>query len=118
MSAGDDPLTTAIREAQEEVGINARHDELRLIGQCRDEARMITGKMHREHDYIYLLKVDTPLEQLKLQQSEVTKAKWLPIGQLEADLTKPDWKKHYAGRNKYIYDAVITALRQDHEGDI
>lgn len=112
ISAGDDPLATAIREAEEELGIRAKPEALTLIGQCTDEAKMITGKLHREHDWIFLLSAEIAHENLVLQQSEVTKAKWLPLGQLQADFAKPDWKNSYAGRNKYIYEVAINTVRQ------
>lgn len=112
ISAGDDPLTTAVREAQEELGVDVAKENLIFLGNCTDEDVMIDGKMHREHDYVFLLPAEIAEDQLVLQASEVTNAKWIPVRQLEADLQQPDWKKSYAGRNKYIYEIAIKEVKK------
>ncbi|HUP26113.1 MAG TPA: NUDIX domain-containing protein [Candidatus Limnocylindrales bacterium] len=112
ISAGDDPIATAVREAAEELGVKIKAQELTQLGYCKDEDIMINGKRHREHDWIFLLSAELAKEQLILQESEVTNAKWLPVNQLEADLCEPGWKTRYAGRNKYIYETAIKEVRK------
>ena len=114
ISAGADPLTTAVREAEEELGVRVKNEDLTSLGTCKDEDIMINGSTHREHDYIFLLPAEIKEDQLVLQQSEVTSVKWIPATRLETDLQTPDWKKHYAGRNKYIYEAAIKEVKNRH----
>ncbi len=118
ISAGDDPITTAVREAGEELGVNIKAGELIQLGHCKDEAKMMTGKMHREHDWIFLLSAEITDDQLTLQQSEVTNAKWLSADQLQAELNQPGWKKYYAGRNPYIYSVAIEEIRKRVKGEV
>lgn len=112
MSAGDTPELAAIRETQEEIGITITKDKLITLGECTDEIAFPDGRLHKEHDWIFMYKKDIDIVNLELQDSELSDVKWLHIDKLAADLKDPESSKQYAKRNKYIYEAVISEIRK------
>ena len=72
--AGDDAVTGALRELEEELGIKANRDALKFI-----------GSYARINDYVevFLLKLNIDISELKLQEDEVQSAKWVPIATFE-----------------------------------
>ena len=73
-TAGDDALSGAIRELEEELGIKANKKNLRFI-----------GSFARINDFVevFLLKSNVKIEKLKLQEDEVQAAKWVKIEEFE-----------------------------------
>ena len=73
-TAGDDALTGAMRELEEELGIKANKKNLRFI-----------GSFARINDFVevFLLKSNVKIEKLKLQEDEVQAAKWVKIEEFE-----------------------------------
>ncbi len=82
IEAGDDHLTTALKELREELGITASPDELtelftsRFLGESffRGE-RFVDNEINK----IYLLWSNVSPEKLTLQTSEVSEVLWMPI---------------------------------------
>ena len=73
-TAGDDALSGAMRELEEELGIKANKKNLRFI-----------GSFARINDFVevFLLKSNVKIEKLKLQEDEVQAAKWVRIEEFE-----------------------------------
>lgn len=73
-TAGDDALSGAMRELEEELGIKANKKNLRFI-----------GSFARINDFVevFLLKSNVKIEKLKLQEDEVQAAKWVKIEEFE-----------------------------------
>lgn len=67
VTAGEDSLTGMCRELSEEIGVDARPEELRLIRSIK-----------RRNDFFdeYIMKRDCEISQLRLQPTEVIDAKW------------------------------------------
>ena len=74
VQAGEDSLSGAVRELEEELGITADKSELRLIHSCRRPNKFVDT---------YLLIKNLALEDLKLQAEEVTEAKLVTFEELE-----------------------------------
>ena len=92
--AGAEPLASALRELREELGIDAKPEELACIGRirCRYEASF-GGKPFRDNlfrlAYVYREPVD--IDALTLQASEVESVRWFPLEELAAQIrTRPD----------------------------
>lgn len=68
VSAGEDSLTGAMRELEEEIGLAVTADELEFLGEIRRGHRFGAS---------YLLKTDVSLVDLKLQEDEVVAVKWV-----------------------------------------
>ncbi len=77
--AGEEPVPSALRELQEELGIAAQPSELVYIGTIHTKFELVFhGKLFRENEitrvYVYDQPVDTG--KLTLQASEVDEVRW------------------------------------------
>ena len=93
IQSGDGPLESALRELQEELGIQASEGDLAYAGKFRmDAERIFRGMPFRNHEvsylYVYTKPVDISL--LKLQKSEVESVRWENICAVEKKLEVGD----------------------------
>lgn len=78
--AGDEPLESALRELEEELGISAKSEDLQGFGICnkRFEGEFY-GKPFRDNQrsILYLYQEPVDIKQLKLQESEIESVMWM-----------------------------------------
>ena len=75
ISAGEEPLTSAVRELYEELGIKAEPSELELLGKIsRHYVKEFYGEIFddRELAFVYLFTGNFELSRIKVQQSEIS----------------------------------------------
>lgn len=80
VEAGAEYLESAIREMKEELGIQARADQLTLVGQHRGQFEAVFhGRMFRDNELsmVYLYQEPVECEKLILQESEVESVIWM-----------------------------------------
>ena len=80
--AGEEPLPSALRELNEELGINASADELAYAGIFRIQyEKVFHGRLFRDNEvtqvYVYQEPVDA--DKLTLQASEVDEVRWFAL---------------------------------------
>ncbi len=93
---GEDSLVTAKRELEEEIGINARTEDLKFFILDKSEER-------RQFGYFYYLNYRGDDTSLKPDPVEVSEVKWFPIAEAIKLLeTDPKW---------YSYGKDIPLLR-------
>lgn len=110
MSAGDSPMVCAIREINEEIGVSIQPDQLTPIGEYKDIVHYPNGKPHKEHCWVFLLKLSKEAKDLTPQVTEVSELKWHPVSELVRDLNEPTKAKQYTTRNPYIYEIAIKEV--------
>jgi isopentenyldiphosphate isomerase len=91
ISSGEDSKTSAIRELREELGLDIKEKELKLLFSAKDSC--ITNKgtfVNNEHKDIYLVKKDIEINELKLDPSEVAEVKYMPIEDLKRHIEAND----------------------------
>lgn len=80
IGAGDDPLSSALRELQEELGISASHEHLKEFGvQYKNYEGEFYGKPFRDRQRSILYLYTEPVEEttLTLQESEIESVLWM-----------------------------------------
>lgn len=80
--AGQDYLSSAIRELYEELGIKAQEEELVFLGIHEGYSEEIFyGKPFKNHEisYVYLYEQPIDITKLCLQESEVQSVKWMTL---------------------------------------
>lgn len=89
MTAGEDFLSTAIRELSEELNIIAKQEDLKFLFSQQVEGEYTFHKRpfrNREVNYVYLLEETVSLERLSYQKEEIESLKWIEIEQLRKKL--------------------------------
>ena len=91
--AGIDPLPSALRELEEELGIRAKADELTFIGQFRIQYEAIFhGAPFRDNEISWVYVYDRPvaLTELRLQEEEIEAADWFTLDALQRCVADED----------------------------
>ena len=88
--AGETPLEGAIRETEEEIGLEITKKDLEFI-QIKSSISNLKDKIkNNEFAYIYLLKFEGKITDLKIQQEELQDLKFIKVKTLKTELkTKP-----------------------------
>lgn len=85
--SGEKSITAAQRELKEELGIEARVNELRFIGTVKSALK--DGPYYdNQFCDIYFLFCDTELIEMKKQKEEVAQIKFIPLNELETFMQK------------------------------
>lgn len=85
ISAGDEPLESAIRELNEELGIQAEKEQLKEIGIHKG---IMNGKFYerefKNHEIsrVYIYEEPIDIAELKLQKEEVEEVMWMDSEEL------------------------------------
>ena len=80
IAAGDEPLGSALRELEEELGIHAKPEHLKEIGvQYKNYEGEFYGKPFRDNQrsILYLYKEPIDIDKLTLQESEIESVVWM-----------------------------------------
>ena len=80
--AGDEPLPSALRELREELGLEARPEDLGFAGIFRNRyERVFHGKLFRDDEviWVYVYRGTADEKRLTLQKSEVDEVRWFGL---------------------------------------
>lgn len=101
ISSGEDPLFSAQRELEEELGIKTKSGDLKFF-KIQKEQNSWKDLKENEFCYIYTFKYDGPVENFKLQVEEVSEIKFMPIGKFAKDFR--------LNPKKYVFHNYIPEL--------
>ena len=80
--AGDEPIDSALRELEEELGIHAEPSDLTFAGTFRIQfEKTFHGRLFRDNEFatVYVCGLPVEAEQLALQESEVSEVRWFDL---------------------------------------
>lgn len=101
IASGDDAVTTAIREAREELGVSFAHKDLEYLFRLPEQSIHRGGAyLNNEWVDVYLATRNLDLSTLCLQKEEVTAVRWIPFRELEK-LVSADDKNFVPHDNEY-----------------
>lgn len=84
--AGEDALTTIVRETAEEIGINIPSEDFRYLFTVKISENFPNGEVSNEFVEVHFVKGD--YHDFVLQAEEVQDAKWVPYLELEKMIAK------------------------------
>ncbi|PTX61361.1 isopentenyldiphosphate isomerase [Kordia periserrulae] len=110
ISSGETAKETAIREAEEELGIKVQSAKLQHIGRFRIDYQHAEDYRDREFITIFASEIpDAPLI-VTLQEEEVADVTLIPLAQVEAELTDTKLAQKYVPFNKAYAKEVFEKL--------
>lgn len=87
VSAGEDPLLSAVREVQEELGLPVESKDLQF-GWLRPVDKVFREIKNKELCYVYFLRFDGLVTDLKIQEEELQDIAFVPTSELRESLQK------------------------------
>lgn len=93
ISVGEEPLTTALRELQEELGITVNANQLLFLGNClRERKAIFHGRPFHDCEYstVFLCFLSPEQETFSLQPEEVEDVLWVDVNDFRQLLQNPD----------------------------
>ncbi len=101
--SGETEKATAVRELQEELGLKILQKDLEFI-----EIFKKSDPTNRKFSYIYVLRTDKKLKEIKIQSSELTRVKYVSIRRLIKLIKSKE--KHLAFADEYHYELFKKIL--------
>ena len=89
ISAGEEPLPSALRELKEELGLTALPDELKYAGTFRVQyEKVFHGHMFRDNEvtWVYVYREPVDISSLTLQESEVDEVRWFDPEEVRTEI--------------------------------
>lgn len=108
---GESPLQAGIRETKEEIGIDIKPTELKLIGVQRMYFPLDNGWTENEFQWLYLLKVSSKTD-YKLADGEVDFLVWKSLEKFKTEFSNP--KSKYVPHSNSYYLAVVEAIEREY----
>lgn len=105
---GEDPLTAAVREIKEEIGLNVRKEDLVFISKRRDLLNAPSGAVENEFRWVYALRLNDDHEvDFVFGDKEVEELIWKPLSVVREELISPD---KYVPQGEAYFTEVFDAL--------
>jgi isopentenyldiphosphate isomerase len=107
IAAGEKEIVSAMREVEEEIGLKIKESELQLLN-IRNVQFTTNTTINNEIIYLYLLKFDGNIKQLKIQEEELQEIKFFKLKELEKQLKETPEK--FTPYGDYFYE-IINRIR-------
>lgn len=95
----------AVREVFEETGVKINEEDLQFI-----DIYVNTDEGNKHFKYIYLVRTDKKIEDMVMQEEEVSELKFITIPELEKIVETKD--KAYTFSNKKYVEKVLNILKE------
>jgi isopentenyldiphosphate isomerase len=106
ISAGEEPLKSALREVEEEIGLIVTEKQLCFIGTAKKRIRHHENLIDNELHYIYLCAVDYKISQLKIQKEEVSAIKSIPMNTLIEKVKEPNFVPRTDNYYPFVFENI------------
>jgi len=114
VSAGESILEGALREVKEEIGLDIKEPDLKPLDIRKNTNRFENGIIDCEFQHVFLVKLDTAVSQLKIQESEVDSVHLFSFEELQNCMLHkhPTYNIVPADMSYYqfVMDAVLKVL--------
>ena len=106
--AGNGSLDTAIQEIKEELDIDISESEIQFVGTLKSARKHTETFINNSFGDIYLYRLPRDINNLKLQEDEVSEVKYFSIPELKDMIARkdPTFLMHLAGYCEMLFDAL------------
>lgn len=108
IGAGEQPVISAVREVEEEIGLAIKQEDLHKIG-IHIHKSFHSGIIDNELHHIYTCELKASLEDLTLQETEVDDVKLIPYNEYKTIIASHNNKDYVVLDDKY-YNLVFSSL--------
>lgn len=109
VSAGEEPITSALREIQEEIGLTVKAEDLEFYKTIIEKVKF-REIVNNEFHNVYFLKYDGDVKDLKVQEEEVEKLEFIPIEEIKRGMIE-DTEKYLPHEGNY-WGEVLEAIEK------
>lgn len=106
----EDPITAAIREVEEEIGLTITEDQLQLIGIERAHMVAPTGDLENEFEWLFLLHLRDQAT-FTMQEIEVASVMWKPLSTFAQETAEED-APNYVTHGAHYYALIATEVQR------
>ena len=110
ITSGETAINSALREVEEEIGLSITKKELKKIGSFKEIHQHKKDFIDNEIHHIYIGKLAFPLDQLKIQEEELSEIKLVPIDRFKKELKKSDFHNTFVPHSNQYYTFVLTEI--------
>ncbi len=103
--AGDDSMTTVVKELKEELGLEVSREEVEFLFSYKKQSVLNNGTfVNNEFNDVYLVKKDLDISKIQLQAEEVSEVRWFSIEEMKSILANkmPGYVSHPEEYKKLI----------------
>ncbi|MEX1995397.1 MAG: NUDIX domain-containing protein [Candidatus Saccharimonadales bacterium] len=113
VSAGEEPTQAAVRELNEELGIEVDQNDLKKLGVWKvPKVVPEYNKESREFSHTYLLQKDLMINDLSLEKKEVAQVAWRSLEELRAEIEDDKLYKNWVPHPKQYYLEVMNFIEE------
>jgi isopentenyldiphosphate isomerase len=112
VDAGETIIKGAIRECQEEIGLNLSESDLENIGIFECFLSYENGMIDNEFHNTFIAELKVPISQLKRQIEEVEALKLVSFDAFESLLNNSETNGHFVASNRHYYLEIIKSIRE------
>lgn len=106
--AGESPLESLQREVKEEIGLDFKKSEFKLLGKFWRNEIYRKDFIENELDYIYIAYRDVDISKIKIQKEEVEAVAWLKVDQFKQMMTESK-----VVRRKEVWGKLFEYLQKE-----
>ena len=89
--AGEEPLSSALRELQEELGVTASPEDLSYAGSFRIHyEKVFHDRIFRDNEVTKVYVYTKPVDSFTLQESEVSEVRWFDLDEVRNEIRSGD----------------------------
>ena len=112
VSSGENIKTAAIREVEEEIGLQVSEDDLKPIGTHKEVHKISNNFVDAEFHHIFLCELQTPLHGLTKQDSEVEDLNLIPLHQFAEETWGLANTAKYVPHGADYYKTIIQEIKK------
>jgi len=108
LSAKDSPISAAQREVKEEIGLDLSVEQFRFLKRIKRSKIPKKGFWDNEFNYLFAVKCDIFISELKLQEEEVTAVQLVPLNEFQKKIKESS--QIFVPHGDKYYQYIITEL--------
>ncbi|RAJ07390.1 NUDIX hydrolase [Arenibacter echinorum] len=112
IGAGEDVTDSAIREVQEEIGLDVAETELHKIGVFKYIHQHHKDLLDCEFHHTFICELKAPLSELEMQESEVADLSLITMPKFQRELESELHSKKYVPYDLDYYEAIFQAIKK------